>query len=977
MLLALGPLCATAQSPSYVHYGVNEGLPSNKVYCALQDHRGFLWFGTDKGLARFDGARFQVFGVNEGLPDPEVLTLFEDSQHRLWISCFSHRPCYMENGKIITEKTESILAKVNIKSSLWSFSEDSDKNIWIAGKSPTVYIFDGKSLKVVDFVGSSAKIAHLGNTTLGLSTLGIMQQGYGMQYFVTEPAYNVASSNTQIAYSFTNQMLLLEWSNGKIVENDKVASVAGRLFPDTHNHFWLCTDTEGAISYDISNHTLSNPVRYLPGEHVNAMLEDRQGTIWFCTGGGGLLARSPGKAFTYSKTDGLITNNITAIARNQLKEVLAGDDAGNFYKIAGEHIQQTPLSKVAEMNRTRQIIPMLGDTCWIANDKGLFLQIKNTTQRIEPAGLLYFGGFKSILSMPDRLWYGNHYSLGFVLNSTKRPIQYLQERTTAVGQDGDGNVWAGHLDGLYSQADSFKFNWGDRFPALKSRIVAIQDAGEHKIWVATAEGGLSLGTVQNGLLLSLTQINQHIRDPVENIQSLFVEKRHGNRVWMATNKGVYGIDRDDFHVVHFDKNVGLADNDVNCVLVADDTLWAGSPGGLSYLPLLLQKSSADFGTFITRLHYQLGEKWVVKDLVDSLSSAHQVILPPDAAMTTLLLAGLNYQSQGNLEYRSITTKMMPPMLWWARHNLFSWIFSGFSNSSDTTVVQENSINYGVSLQSGAYKINVTAITAQGIESQYPDEWIIIVRPNWYGTIWFDLLIWSLIFYVIWRIIRARTAYKKLNHAVSDLQLQALQSQMNPHFVGNSINAIQQFFYPPNPGAASNYIEVFTRLLRRTITLSEKHFNNFSSELAYDRDYLQMIKLRFGEHFEYEIQGEKTVPKDLPFPSMLLQPILENATIHGLASEGVSKVVLQFFYTDNTLRCSITDNGKGIKSVPTRPLAKPREHKSKGLELLEKKVKAFNQLYEIELKLELLDLSELNPTATGTCAVITFNKKLGA
>lgn len=83
LLCVLVNFTLTAQSPSYAHYGVREGLPSNVVYCAVQDHRGFMWFGTDKGLVRFDGNRFQVFDIKDGLPDSEVIGLFEDSQRRL------------------------------------------------------------------------------------------------------------------------------------------------------------------------------------------------------------------------------------------------------------------------------------------------------------------------------------------------------------------------------------------------------------------------------------------------------------------------------------------------------------------------------------------------------------------------------------------------------------------------------------------------------------------------------------------------------------------------------------------------------------------------------------------------------------------------------------------------------------------------------------------------------------------------------
>ena len=61
-----------AQMPAYLHYTVQDGLPSNLVYCGLQDRRGLLWFGTDKGLACFDGSRFRIYSMADGLPDPEI-----------------------------------------------------------------------------------------------------------------------------------------------------------------------------------------------------------------------------------------------------------------------------------------------------------------------------------------------------------------------------------------------------------------------------------------------------------------------------------------------------------------------------------------------------------------------------------------------------------------------------------------------------------------------------------------------------------------------------------------------------------------------------------------------------------------------------------------------------------------------------------------------------------------------------------------
>ena len=104
-LLFASRFVLSAQTPAYLHYVVSDGLPSNMVYCGTQDHEGLLWFGTDKGLASFDGTRFRTFGIKDGLPDPEVLNVWEDSRERLWICCFQKKPCYRRNARIFSWKT--------------------------------------------------------------------------------------------------------------------------------------------------------------------------------------------------------------------------------------------------------------------------------------------------------------------------------------------------------------------------------------------------------------------------------------------------------------------------------------------------------------------------------------------------------------------------------------------------------------------------------------------------------------------------------------------------------------------------------------------------------------------------------------------------------------------------------------------------------------------------------------------------------
>ena len=131
LFLLLLTIPASAQLPVYLHYGIEEGLPSNLVYCAEQDKEGYIWFGTDKGLSRFDGERFKNYGVRDGLPDPEVLHLYADRKSRLWIGCFHQKPAYRTGGQFHTASTDTNLQQMSFRYQNYDFYEDSDSTLWI------------------------------------------------------------------------------------------------------------------------------------------------------------------------------------------------------------------------------------------------------------------------------------------------------------------------------------------------------------------------------------------------------------------------------------------------------------------------------------------------------------------------------------------------------------------------------------------------------------------------------------------------------------------------------------------------------------------------------------------------------------------------------------------------------------------------------------------------------------------------------
>ncbi|WP_430902455.1 ligand-binding sensor domain-containing protein [Paraflavitalea sp. sgz302552] len=111
---------AYSQEYSFTNLTSKNGLAGNQVYAMAQDSSGFIWFGTESGLSRFDGSKFVNYTSKDGLPDNEVLALFVDSKNRLWISYFKNAIAYYSKGKFYTGSNDSVLRKLVLRESVGS-----------------------------------------------------------------------------------------------------------------------------------------------------------------------------------------------------------------------------------------------------------------------------------------------------------------------------------------------------------------------------------------------------------------------------------------------------------------------------------------------------------------------------------------------------------------------------------------------------------------------------------------------------------------------------------------------------------------------------------------------------------------------------------------------------------------------------------------------------------------------------------------
>ncbi|WP_299680925.1 sensor histidine kinase [uncultured Tenacibaculum sp.] len=153
--------------------------------------------------------------------------------------------------------------------------------------------------------------------------------------------------------------------------------------------------------------------------------------------------------------------------------------------------------------------------------------------------------------------------------------------------------------------------------------------------------------------------------------------------------------------------------------------------------------------------------------------------------------------------------------------------------------------------------------------------------------------------------------EKRKNEFAHLQLKSLKAQMNPHFMFNAMNSIQNLVLKGDKHKAYDYLTKFAALIRENLNMSEKSFIFFDEELLLLEKYLELEKLRFRTNFEYSINGGENL-FNIKIPSMIIQPFVENAIKHGLLhkKEGVKKIILKFELKE-VLHCTIIDNGVGI------------------------------------------------------------------
>lgn len=239
--------------------------------------------------------------------------------------------------------------------------------------------------------------------------------------------------------------------------------------------------------------------------------------------------------------------------------------------------------------------------------------------------------------------------------------------------------------------------------------------------------------------------------------------------------------------------------------------------------------------------------------------------------------------------------------------------------------------------------------------------------------WILTLLIVIILGIVAIVVSLRINRLRAEHKIMDLRQKVLLTQMNPHFLFNSLTAIQSFILDERNDEANNYLARLASLVRGILENSREEFVSIGTELKTLEDYISLQKLRFENEISYQFDIDENIDSDLiAVPPMLAQPFVENALIHGKLRNNPQaeiKVKITLVENEKLLKFQIQDNGIGIDEA--KKIISEKNHKSLATSIALDRVKIYNFKSAQKMNFEMIDLKHIDPNLHGTQVTYTI------
>ena len=951
------PYSSCAQEYSYTHYDISEGLAGSTVYCITQDKDGFIWVGTEAGVSRFDGTHFRNFTTKDGLPDVEILEMFTDSRGRVWMAPFRKSICYYFRGKIYNQDNDTVLKRLHFKGNVENFAEDAAGNILVQESAALHLISPGG---VVDEIDSIHHVPIAGCYAISRSMNGhfLVQEKdtlfalansrfttllpIYMQGGIKVPNF-ICLSPRIIAWHYLN-----DWTCIRSLATGAVKIVPFGFSRYRHVSYTILDDSIVCENESIgsTHYTLGSSLSrsFLQGVEVSRSFRDDEGNIWFTTIGRGLYRLNSVEFRNISlKQAGYAVCAVNALKKTD-RELLVGTSRNSVFRFGLQSMQPLGVQQLNDHERKRILFIDTLDRGRMVYGTDFTLDIHSQNHTDEKEFRLNVKN--AFLKKNGKLLLAS--SGGAFLVDMDRPYlidTFWRERTTTIFYQ-DDTTYFGTLNGMYRMTGDHQIKFlGQDIPFLRKRIASIVGGPDGALWIAPYDDGGVIG-VRNGIVIR--RIGQQEGLTSDICRTLAIQN---NWLWVGTDKGLNRVDllHPDSAVVQYTANDGLGSNVINTILVDSPMVYVGTPAGLS----LFDETKVDNKSVCRFSWLEISSSGASR-----IADSSHLLLSYRANDIRFEYAGISYKSAGKMIYR--------------------YRMVGLDTTWKDT--RETFLDYPT-LPSGDYELQISAINKFGVHSPTMHLRLTVATPFW-NRAWFNTAIGIILISLTWlfvsiriKAIRYRQEEERLlMRKMSEMEHMALQSQMNPHFIFNCLNSIQQYIFDQDIFAANKYITGFSKLIRATLHNSSQAFIPLASEISYLSNYLSLEKLRFKDKMDYSMMVAPDIdPETVLIPPMLIQPYVENSMRHGLRhkTKGKGYIWIQMTMSASQLTIEIEDNGIGRENAARYKTVEHIEYQSKGMSLTAERIDLMNTLYGDGIGVEVIDLKDGSGLAIGTRVVMRF------
>lgn len=989
----------------------SEGLSSNVVTAVFEDDFGFIWVGTYDGLNRLDGYGIETFRDefydNPACQTNRIYRLASNATDQLWIS--------KDEGAILYDlKADSILdfnmamsqnparfagttpdgttILTNNKAEILKYNHLTNETDRIKVKYPQSssgafpYTMNTNQIDSIHFaLVSNHGEVKIYNASTDEFSYHPPNQEYGREFRIStvdgDGTVWIGGNKGRFTSYNRQKDIYTDWSKQLNVSSD----IMFLYYDELENKIWICTRNDGTFTLNYKTqewkkyYIKAKDTRSLHSETVMGMVRDHQGALWFGTLQNGILVydKREQKFESINTLAYDISQDIRyprSILEDSNGDLWIGTSSQGLWRYQPDEDKLTLISSSSHP----RLMPNNSAISLMEKDGILYVghnSLGITKFRIDNLKFVERLTFKStsreitdnnsVRSMlyddQGRLWAGTIFAGLYLVdgNTTEQLFKESSYLTTnrdifGIKQLKNGKILIhNRIGGLYEYEESTK-SVTKVYPKNNEQLAvkSFYESNNGNIWLATDGKGV---LVLNDQYEVLRKFNKESGQLNNNVVCA-VQEDANNKIWVSTNDGLTCLRFDNkdslLHHHTFSMEDGLLSNEfmTGVALQKNNQIWFGNIDGINYWDLdATELNQYNIQTYIPKYEINDIEKSIDKNHID----LDKIELKPKDYSVSIYYNTLGYTipRRTSYQYRLLGQN------------------EDWSLPTSRTYVSYNN------LEPGEYTFEVKANNYDGKWSDQIKSLSLIVKPAYYETIWFKILIGLGILllgylynqYSLQQVRKREEEQLSYEKELSKMEMRALRAQINPHFLFNTLNSINNYILQNRGDKASKYLVKFSKLMRKILSNSSASLITISEELESLELYIGLESMRFGESFDYFVNVASDVDINNSYtPPMLIQPFVENAIWHGLmhSSEDKELEIRISKSSSDRLLIKVKDNGIGreaAKSITRKGVNK----KSYGMQITQKRLALLNQQYNEEAHKSEIHVKDLTMETDGT------------